>query len=112
MTGRNGILSLSISDKQVLHNAYMPFLINGGLFISIASRYQIGSEVFLIIKLMGEPEKIALLGKVVWITPARAVGARSGGFGIQFRDRESIAKIKIERLLEGQFDSSLKTQTF
>lgn len=112
MTGRNGILSLSISDKQVLHNAYMPFLINGGLFISTRTCYQIGSEVFLIIKLMDEPEKIAVLGKVAWITPARALGVRGGGYGIQFRDRELIAQTRIENLLAGQFDKNLKTQTF
>ncbi|MFT5580516.1 MAG: type IV pilus assembly protein PilZ, partial [Paraglaciecola psychrophila] len=30
---RNGILSLTIKDKAVLYAAYMPYLINGGLFI-------------------------------------------------------------------------------
>ena len=112
MTGRNGILSLSISDMQVLHTAYMPFLVNGGLFVSTRTRYQIGSEVFLIIKLMDDPEKIAVLGKVVWITPARALEAGGGGFGLQFRDRESIAQTRIEHLLAGQFDQNQETRTF
>lgn len=31
---RNGILSLKIQDKSVLYAAYMPFVKNGGLFIS------------------------------------------------------------------------------
>jgi hypothetical protein len=31
---RNGILSLAIKDKAVLYAAYMPFVKNGGLFIS------------------------------------------------------------------------------
>ncbi len=30
---RQGILSLSIKDKSALYAAYMPFVINGGLFI-------------------------------------------------------------------------------
>lgn len=111
MAGRNGILSLSINDKQALHSAYMPFLTNGGLFVSTRTHYQMGSEVFLIIKLMDDTEEIATLGKVVWITPARALGVRNGGFGIQFRDRGSIAQSRIEKLLAGQFDQDLSTQT-
>ncbi len=31
--GRSGILSLTIKDKAVLYAAYMPFLLNGGLFV-------------------------------------------------------------------------------
>ncbi len=36
--GRSGILSLSIKDKAALYSAYMPFVTNGGSFVSSAPR--------------------------------------------------------------------------
>ena len=70
--GRNGILSLTIKDKSVLYAAYMPFIKNGGLFIPTSKQYQLGDEVFMLLKLMDEPEKIPVAGKVVWVTPKGA----------------------------------------
>ena len=52
--GRNGILSLTIKDKSVLYAAYMPFIKNGGLFIPTSKQYQLGDEVFMLLKLMDE----------------------------------------------------------
>lgn len=66
---RNGILSLTIKDKSVLYAAYMPFIRNGGLFIPTNKSYKLGDEVFMLLNLMDEPEKIPVAGKVVWITP-------------------------------------------
>lgn len=66
---RNGILSLTIKDKSVLYAAYMPFIKNGGLFIPTNKSYKLGDEVFMLLNLMDEPEKIPVAGKVVWITP-------------------------------------------
>ncbi|QJX01761.1 pilus assembly protein PilZ [Alcanivorax sp. IO_7] len=67
--GRSGILSLSIKDKAALYSAYMPFIANGGLFIPTDKDYQLGEEIFLLLNVMDEPEKIPVAGKVVWITP-------------------------------------------
>lgn len=111
MARKNGILSLLINDLKVLHGAYMPFLINGGLFISAHNEYQIGSEIFLLLNLMDNPEKIALCTKVVWVTPTRILGANKGGFGIQFKSRGSIAQTTIEGLLAGKFEQDMRTQT-
>lgn len=66
---RNGILSLTIKDKSVLYAAFMPFIKNGGLFIPTNKSYKLGDEVFMLLNLMDEPEKIPVAGKVVWITP-------------------------------------------
>ncbi len=76
---RNGILSLTIKDKSVLYAAYMPFIRNGGLFIPTNKNYKLGDEVFMLLNLMEEPEKIPVAGKVVWITPkgARATVRRA-----------------------------------
>ena len=55
---RNGILSLAIKDKAVLYAAYMPFIQNGGLFIPTKKEYELGDEVFMLLNLMDEPEKL------------------------------------------------------
>ena len=69
---KQGILSLTIKDRAVLYAAYMPFVRNGGLFVPTNKRYELGEEVFILLALMDEPEKIPINGKVVWITPKGA----------------------------------------
>ena len=69
---RNGILSLTIKDKSVLYAAYMPFIKHGGMFIPTNKNYRPGDEVFMLLNLMDEPEKIPVAGKVIWITPKGA----------------------------------------
>lgn len=76
---RNGILSLTIKDKSVLYAAYMPFIKNGGLFIPTNKSYKLGDEVFMLLHLMDEPEKIPVAGKVTWVTPKGAQGNRAAG---------------------------------
>ncbi|HCR78656.1 MAG TPA: pilus assembly protein PilZ, partial [Alcanivorax sp.] len=86
--GRSGILSLSIKDKAALYSAYMPFVTNGGLFVATDKNYKLGEEIFLLLNIMDEPEKIPVAGKVVWITPQGAQGNRSAGIGVQFSDQD------------------------
>ncbi len=107
----HGVLSLNIKDKAVLYAAYMPFIKYGGIFVSTNKAYEIGNEVFMLLKLLEEPEKIPVAGKVVWLTPPRAQGTRVRGFGIQFNDPEGATKAKIENVLAGQLDSATPTHT-
>ncbi|MGQ9425308.1 PilZ domain-containing protein [Gilvimarinus sp. F26214L] len=108
---RNGILSLTIKDKAVLYAAYMPFLKNGGLFIPTNKAYKLGDEVFMLLNLMDEPEKLPVAGKVVWITPKGAQGNRAAGIGVQFSDQDNSAASKIENYLVGSLDSDRPTHT-
>ena len=108
---RNGILSLTIKDKAVLYAAYMPFLQNGGLFIPTNKPYRIGDEVFMLLNLMDEPEKIPVAGKVVWVTPKRAQGNRASGIGVQFNGQDDTASRKIETYLAGPLESERPTHT-
>ena len=108
---RNGILSLTIKDKAVLYAAYMPFLQNGGLFIPTNKPYRIGDEVFMLLNLMDEPEKIPVAGKVVWVTPKRAQGNRASGIGVQFNGQDATASRKIETYLAGALESERPTHT-
>ncbi|MDK2778872.1 MAG: PilZ domain-containing protein [Pseudomonadota bacterium] len=108
---RSGILSLTIKDKSVLYAAYMPFIKDGGLFIPTNKQYQLGDEVFMLLKLMDEPEKIPVAGKVIWITPKGAQGNKVAGIGVQFTGDDNIARDKIETFLAGALKSDRVTHT-
>ena len=108
---RQGILSLTIKDKAVLYAAYMPFLDNGGIFVPTNKRYSIGDEVFMLLTLMDEPEKIPIAGRVVWITPPGAQGNRQAGVGVQFSEQDATANAKIEIHLGGALSSERQTHT-
>jgi len=108
---RNGILSLTIKDKAVLYSAYMPFLQYGGLFVPTNKTYDIGDEVFMLLTLMDEAEKIPIAGKVVWVTPRGAQGNRTAGIGVQFSEQDSSANAKIENHLAGSLTSDRPTHT-
>ncbi|HAG92792.1 MAG: pilus assembly protein PilZ [Pseudomonadales bacterium] len=108
---RSGILSLTIKDKAVLYAAYMPFIKNGGLFIPTNKQYKLGEEVFLLLNLMEETEKIPVAGKIVWVTPKGAQGNRAAGIGVQFNDQDDTARSKIETYLAGALDSDRPTHT-
>jgi len=108
---RNGILSLTIRDKAVLYAAYMPFIANGGLFIPTNKNYKLDDEVFMLLSLMDEPEKIPVAGKVIWLTPRGAQGNRATGIGVQFSDEDDMANKKIETYLAGKLESDRPTHT-
>ncbi len=97
-----GLLSLTVKDKSALYLAYMPYVVNGGLFVPTDNSYQIGDEVFMLLQLMEEEEKIPVAGKVIWITPKGAQGKRTAGIGVQFSDQDQGGtQKKIENYLAG-----------
>ncbi len=111
-TGRQGILSLTIKDKNALYAAYMPYVKNGGLFIPTNKGYQLGDEVFMLLALMEETEKLPVAGKIIWITPKGAQGARASGIGVQFSEQDGgIAQKKIETYLAGALSAERPTHT-
>jgi len=83
-----GLLTLTIKDKSALYLAYMPFVKNGGLFIPTNSNYRLGDEVFMLLNLMGEDEKLPVAGRVIWVTPKGAQGKRTAGIGVQFSEQD------------------------
>ncbi len=109
---KQGILSLTIKDKNLLYAAYMPFVRNGGLFIPTSRDYEIGDEVFMLLSLLDEPERVPVAGRVVWVTPKGAEGYRTAGVGVQFSDEDQGAtRNKIETLLAGMVQSERPTHT-
>ncbi|TDY02893.1 PilZ domain-containing protein [Thiohalophilus thiocyanatoxydans] len=110
--GRQGILSLTIKDKSALYAAYMPFVKNGGLFIPTSKSYNLGDEVFMLLTLMEEKEKLPVAGKIVWITPKGSQGNRAAGIGVQFSEQDGgNARTKIETYLAGALKSDRQTHT-
>jgi type IV pilus assembly protein PilZ len=111
-SARQGILSLTIKDKNALYAAYMQFVQNGGLFIPTNKKYGLGDEVFLLLSLMDEPERIPVAGKIIWVTPIGAEGNRAAGIGVQFSDQDKgQARNKIEGYLAGALTSDRPTHT-
>ncbi|MEJ6593506.1 MAG: PilZ domain-containing protein [SAR86 cluster bacterium] len=105
------MIALTIKDKAVLHNCYMPFIRNGGLFIANRTEYELGDDVFILLNLMDESEKIPVAGKVVWIAKKGVKSPHTPGVGIQFTDPDNMAKDKIETYLVGSFGSANATAT-
>jgi type IV pilus assembly protein PilZ len=109
---RPGMLSLSIKDKASLYAAYMPYVTNGGLFIPTTKQYTLGDEVFMLLSLMEDNERLPVAGKIIWITPQGAQGNRSAGIGVQFSFQDKGAtRNKIETHLAGAMKSDRITHT-
>lgn len=112
-TQRQGIMSLAIKDKGSLYSAYMSYIEGGGIFIPTNKYYTLGEEVFILLSLMEETEKMPVVGKVIWINPPSGSHGNSlPGIGVQFTDNDGQAiRNKIETYLAGTAQSDRKTHT-
>jgi len=110
---RPGVLSLNIREKAALYAAYMPFLKGGGIFIPTSRQYALGEEVFMLLSLMDDPNRLAVQGKVVWITPEGVQGNRTQGIGVQFTldDTGAAARATIEKVLGEALATNRPTHT-
>lgn len=107
-----GILSLTIRDKSALYASYMPFVKNGGLFIPTTKSYKLGDEVFMLLTLMEDKERLPIAGRIIWVTPRGAQGNRSAGIGVQFSDLDKgQTRHKIENVLAAALKSERQTHT-
>jgi len=111
MHGRaGGIINIDFEEKESLYKAYMPFVKNGGLFVPTTKEFSLGDELFIVLSIPDEGEKIPVSCKVVWVTPVAAEGNRTPGIGLQFRDT-GIAHTRIETCLAGILKSEDATHT-
>lgn len=107
----SGKLELTLEDKGALRQAYMPFVRGGGVFVPTERPFELGDEVAVKIGLFDAHGPIAVLGKVVWVTPARAQGRRTAGIGVRF-DADEACRARIEGLLGGIADGDEPAHTF
>ena len=84
--------------------SYMPFVAGGGLFVPTKKDYNLGDEMFLLVKIMDEIDPVQISGKVVWISPVGALGNRPRGVGIQFIGDDAS---KVANLIEAKLGASL-----
>lgn len=109
--GRSGgIINIDFDDKNELYKSFMPFVKNGGLFLPTMKHFTLGEELFIVLGLPDEGEKIPVSCKIVWITPIAAEGNRTPGIGVQFRDAGT-ARSRIETCLGGLLQSETTTYT-
>lgn len=109
---RPGMLSLSIKDKASLYASYMPYVRNGGLFIPTNKTYNLGDEVFMLLTLMEDNERLPVAGKIIWMSPPGAQGNRATGIGVQFSPQDKgQTRSKIETHLAGAMKADRITHT-
>ncbi len=111
---RQSILPVAIKDEATLYQSYMPFLRGGGLFVPTGNKqYAMGDELFLLVQLLDDKERLPVTGTVVWITPPGAQGNRIAGIGVQFAESPDgeQARQRIEALLGAKLASEKPTYT-
>ncbi len=109
---RKGIIAFSITDRGALYSSYMSFVQNGAVFVPTSRAYDIGDQVFMLLKLMDDSAPIPVSGKVVWVTPAGAQGNKTPGVGVQFSDEDNgDTKSNIEQYLAAALQGERPTQT-
>ncbi len=111
-TVKQQVMSLSIKEKNALYAAYIPFIVNGGLFIPTNRDYEMGQEIQILLNLMDETERFHIHGKIIWKTPVGIDNFRTAGVGIQFNSDDSVkVRAKIENYLAGMVESDRPTYT-
>ena len=92
--------------------SYMPFVKNGGLFVPTKKDYNLGDEMFLLVKIMDEIDPVHISGKVVWVSPPGALGNRPRGVGVQFMGDDARATVNlIEQKLGASISLTRSTHT-
>ncbi len=109
---RKGIIAFSITDRGALYSSYMSFVTNGGVFVPTSRAYELGDDVFMLLKLMEDTSPTPVRGRVVWVTPAGAQGNKTPGVGVQFDEADNGAtRSSIEQHLAATLQSERPTQT-
>lgn len=110
--GRPNVLSLSIKDQAGLYAAYMPFLARGGIFVPANRAFRLGETVFLVLSLLGRPQRFQIAGQVAWVTPP-GTPMKTPGVGIHFPDDDNGRNLRraIEEILGKAIVSGRPSQT-
>ena len=113
VASRPSVIQLVFREKGALYAAYVPILLDGGLFVPTTREYKLGDDIYLLLSLPDDPQRYPVAGKIAWITPANASGGRTQGVGVRFPNDEKtrLLKLKIEELLGTQLQSAKPTQT-
>lgn len=110
---RPSVIQLVFREKGALYAAYIPLMVDGGLFVPTTRDYRLGEDIYLLLSLPEDSQRYPVAGKVAWITPANASGGRTQGVGVRFPSDEKtrVLRLRIEELLGTSISSSKPTQT-
>jgi len=104
-------LNVEFYSDRDLYLAFMPFLIEGGVFVRTPRQYDLGDEVELHILLPDALEESIVQGAVCWLTPVGAQNGTPPGVGITFvKDPEKV-RHQIEQIIARHLNSSEPTLT-
>lgn len=88
------VLKLPLKDEAALHASFMPFIKDGGLFAPTNNEnFRFGDEVIIAMHLLSTDKKLAIPGKVVWISPKTGENGNPG-VGVRFTGNTK-AKVKL-----------------
>ena len=98
--------------EAALYQAYMPFLLGGGIFVRMHPILVIGDTVTLSVQVLNDAERYLINARVVWCTPKGAQGNKPAGIGFQFTGENTRHfSNKIETCLAGMLKSTNPTDT-
>lgn len=113
--GHAKMLSLRLESKPIIYASYMSFTEFGGVFVPTEEKFDMGSEVMLMLELVGpaQTEKMLLRTNVCWINSNPSAGGRPKGIGLAFTKDEAGIKARdiIEAILTGLINNERATYT-
>ena len=97
-------------DRKALYLSYMPFIKNGGLYVPTPKNFDMGAEVFVLVKFPESNDRSPVIGKIIWVNRLTSV-SRPSGIGIQFLEtpENMVVRDRIETILAGMPDSATYT---
>ena len=103
---------LKFEDDHQLYRAYMPYVENGGIFISTQLNFELGDKVMLTITLPDSVSFEPFETVVVWVTPEGVGQGSPAGIGVRLLGDDAI-KIQndIEHFLVKYIKSKDPTDT-
>jgi len=97
-------ITYHIPNKIELNRSYMPFVLNGGLFIPTTENYTLNAIITAHIKLPDENTVTEINATVIWLTPPNAIDYPKTGIGVQFiGDNGTALKDKILMALDNTY---------
>jgi type IV pilus assembly protein PilZ len=72
-----------IQNQLELNFSYMPFIVDGGLFIPTIEKYSLGEKIQLNLQLPGQLEIHSIEVKIIWTTPKNTLYQILPGIGVE-----------------------------
>jgi type IV pilus assembly protein PilZ len=94
-----------IKSAAELNLSYMPFIVDGGLFVPTTDPFSLGDIIQVDLQLPEESKSIQIEGKVVWLTPPNALYHVLPGIGVQLIGSEAS---NVRSRIEAKLDSTME----